>query len=113
MQSTIKKKNRYNLLAFPWEFPTSPIINYESVVVSYCLPLQLSAVMSLFSHFYFLLCYFLQNYYPVLFRGVNGTVAHEFIIDLRGFKVVFFVTHSHLSLSSSVSFVTNFISSSL
>jgi len=30
---------------------------------------------------------FLQKHYPVLFRGVNGTVAHEFIIDLRGFKV--------------------------
>ena len=29
----------------------------------------------------------LQNYYPILFRGVNGTVAHEFIVDLRGFKV--------------------------
>ncbi|KAF3440195.1 hypothetical protein FNV43_RR18476 [Rhamnella rubrinervis] len=29
----------------------------------------------------------LENYYPVLFRGVNGTVAHEFIIDLRGFQV--------------------------
>ncbi|KAG5045045.1 hypothetical protein JHK86_014451 [Glycine max] len=28
----------------------------------------------------------LENHYPVLFRGVNGTVAHEFIIDLRGFK---------------------------
>ncbi|KAI5393494.1 glycine dehydrogenase (decarboxylating), mitochondrial [Lathyrus oleraceus] len=28
----------------------------------------------------------LESYYPVLFRGVNGTVAHEFIIDLRGFK---------------------------
>ncbi|KAK0572117.1 hypothetical protein LWI29_026380 [Acer saccharum] len=28
----------------------------------------------------------LENYFPVLFRGVNGTVAHEFIIDLRGFK---------------------------
>jgi glycine dehydrogenase len=28
-----------------------------------------------------------QKHYPVLFRGVNGTVAHEFIIDLRGFKV--------------------------
>lgn len=28
----------------------------------------------------------LENDYPVLFRGVNGTVAHEFIIDLRGFK---------------------------
>ncbi|KAF9662319.1 hypothetical protein SADUNF_Sadunf18G0040600 [Salix dunnii] len=26
------------------------------------------------------------NYYPILFRGVNGTVAHEFIVDLRGFK---------------------------
>ncbi|PIA64369.1 hypothetical protein AQUCO_00100089v1 [Aquilegia coerulea] len=26
------------------------------------------------------------NHYPILFRGVNGTVAHEFIVDLRGFK---------------------------
>ncbi|KAJ9183570.1 hypothetical protein P3X46_007408 [Hevea brasiliensis] len=31
----------------------------------------------------------LENYYPVLFRGVNGTVAHEFIVDLRGFKTFF------------------------
>lgn len=29
----------------------------------------------------------LEDYYPVLFRGVNGTCAHEFIIDLRHFKV--------------------------
>ncbi|KMS95142.1 hypothetical protein BVRB_012000 [Beta vulgaris subsp. vulgaris] len=28
----------------------------------------------------------LEDHYPVLFRGVNGTCAHEFIIDLRGFK---------------------------
>ncbi|XP_031492046.1 glycine dehydrogenase (decarboxylating), mitochondrial-like [Nymphaea colorata] len=28
----------------------------------------------------------LENHYPVLFWGVNGTCAHEFIIDLRGFK---------------------------
>ncbi|KAF3973773.1 hypothetical protein CMV_002824 [Castanea mollissima] len=28
----------------------------------------------------------LENYYPILFRGVNGTVAHEFIVDLRSFK---------------------------
>lgn len=28
----------------------------------------------------------LENHYPVLFRGVNGTCAHEFIIDLREFK---------------------------
>ncbi|TQE11140.1 hypothetical protein C1H46_003146 [Malus baccata] len=27
-----------------------------------------------------------NNYYPILFRGVNGTVAHEFIVDLKGFK---------------------------
>lgn len=33
-------------------------------------------------------CLGCQNHYPVLFRGVNGTVAHEFIVDLRGFKVV-------------------------
>ncbi|GAB2297415.1 hypothetical protein Dimus_031520 [Dionaea muscipula] len=28
----------------------------------------------------------LENHYPILFRGVNGTVAHEFIVDLRSFK---------------------------
>uniref|UniRef100_A0A7N2MRV6 Uncharacterized protein n=1 Tax=Quercus lobata TaxID=97700 RepID=A0A7N2MRV6_QUELO len=28
-----------------------------------------------------------ESHYPILFRGVNGTVAHEFIIDLRAFKV--------------------------
>eukprot|EP01018_Ginkgo_biloba_P023381 Gb_03208 [translate_table: standard] len=28
----------------------------------------------------------LEDYYPVLFRGEKGTCAHEFIIDLRGFK---------------------------
>eukprot|EP00250_Pteridium_aquilinum_P021814 c25232_g2_i1 orf=417-3452(+) len=29
----------------------------------------------------------LEDHYPVLFRGKNGTCAHEFIIDLRQFKV--------------------------
>uniref|UniRef100_A0A0D6QXA7 Glycine cleavage system P protein n=1 Tax=Araucaria cunninghamii TaxID=56994 RepID=A0A0D6QXA7_ARACU len=29
----------------------------------------------------------LEDYYPVLFRGENGTCAHEFIIDLRHFKL--------------------------
>tara|TARA_B100001758_G_scaffold121809_1_gene104754 strand:- start:1565 stop:2605 length:1041 start_codon:yes stop_codon:yes gene_type:complete len=28
----------------------------------------------------------LENDYKILFRGVNGTSAHEFIIDLRGLK---------------------------
>ncbi|KAL3621253.1 hypothetical protein CASFOL_036165 [Castilleja foliolosa] len=28
----------------------------------------------------------LENHFPILFRGVNGTVAHEFIVDLRGFR---------------------------
>jgi glycine dehydrogenase len=25
----------------------------------------------------------LEQHYPVLFRGQNGTCAHEFIIDIR------------------------------
>lgn len=29
----------------------------------------------------------LEDHYPVLFRGENGTCAHEFIIDLRHFKI--------------------------
>jgi glycine dehydrogenase len=29
----------------------------------------------------------LENDYPILFRGKNGTCAHEFILDLRPLKV--------------------------
>jgi glycine dehydrogenase len=28
----------------------------------------------------------LKNYYPILYVGKNGTVAHEFILDIRPFK---------------------------
>jgi glycine dehydrogenase len=28
----------------------------------------------------------LKEHFPVLYTGKNGTCAHEFIIDLRGFK---------------------------
>ncbi|XP_052623738.1 glycine dehydrogenase (decarboxylating), mitochondrial [Lactuca sativa] len=28
----------------------------------------------------------LESHYPILFRGVSGTVAHEFIVDLRPLK---------------------------
>ena len=28
----------------------------------------------------------LENYYPILYKGINGTSAHEFIIDCRDFK---------------------------
>ena len=28
----------------------------------------------------------LENHFPVLYRGTSGHVAHEFIVDLRGFK---------------------------
>jgi len=30
----------------------------------------------------------LEKYYPVLFRGKHGFIAHEFIIDLRSFKKI-------------------------
>ncbi len=29
----------------------------------------------------------LQEYFPILYTGTNGSVAHEFIVDLRPFKV--------------------------
>ena len=28
----------------------------------------------------------LEGHYPILFRGKNGTCAHEFILDLRPLK---------------------------
>lgn len=28
----------------------------------------------------------LEGHFPILYKGVNGRVAHEFIVDLRGFK---------------------------
>jgi glycine dehydrogenase len=30
----------------------------------------------------------LESHYPILFRGKNGTCAHEFILDLRPIKEV-------------------------
>jgi len=33
----------------------------------------------------------LESHYPILFRGKNGTCAHEFILDLRPIKEVRFV----------------------
>jgi len=30
----------------------------------------------------------LESHYPLLYKGKNGLVAHEFILDLRGFKKV-------------------------
>lgn len=32
------------------------------------------------------LCKKLENYYKILYRGKNGLVAHEFILDMREFK---------------------------
>lgn len=32
------------------------------------------------------LCKQLEDYYKVLYRGRNGLVAHEFILDMREFK---------------------------
>jgi glycine cleavage system protein P-like pyridoxal-binding family len=32
------------------------------------------------------LCKKLESYYKVLFKGGNGLVAHEFILDVREFK---------------------------
>jgi hypothetical protein len=62
--------------------------NFE--VLSDCFLLQLKSQGVFFPSL--LNCLFiLQDYYPILFRGVNGTVAHEFIVDLRGFKVVLFI----------------------
>lgn len=61
--------------------------NFE--VLSDCFLLQLKS-QGVFPSLLNCLC-ILQDYYPILFRGVNGTVAHEFIVDLRGFKVVLFI----------------------
>ena len=30
----------------------------------------------------------LENYYPVLFKGINGYIAHEFIIDIRPIREI-------------------------
>ena len=62
----------------------------SSLLLHSCFALQIELTVILYVKFPLyakFVCHFLQNYYPILFRGVNGTVAHEFIVDLRGFKV--------------------------
>ena len=47
----------------------------------------------------------LEDHFPVLFRGKNGTCAHEFIIDLRDFKVLVSIHLTPLLLSLLFRFV--------
>ena len=61
-------------------------IRLPRVTVPYpCLSLQASKRAILNANY---MAKRLENHYPVLFRGANGTCAHEFIIDLRGLTKV-------------------------
>ena len=39
----------------------------------------------------------LENYYPVLYKGINGYVAHEFIIDIRPIKETSGITEEDIA----------------
>ena len=39
----------------------------------------------------------LENYYPILFKGINGYIAHEFIIDIRPIKEASGITEEDIA----------------
>jgi glycine dehydrogenase len=43
------------------------------------------------------LCTKLENHFKILYRGQNGRVAHEFIMDMRGFKKTADITETDIA----------------
>ena len=39
----------------------------------------------------------LENHYPILYKGINGYVAHEFIIDIRPIKEISGITEEDIA----------------
>ena len=92
MQTTWPSAWRYMLVPLLFSFQFLKAKKKEKRISMEILVILGILIGQIFSVCSFCVLYFLQNYYPILFRGVNGTVAHEFIVDLRGFKVSIFLT---------------------
>lgn len=70
--------------AAPWGSPSILPISWAFIAMMGVEGLTLSAKIAILNANY--MAKRLEKYYPIVYRGLNGRVAHEFILDLRQFK---------------------------
>ncbi len=70
--------------AGPWGSPNVTIISWAYMAMMGSEGLKQATIAAILNANY--MARNLQEHYPILYRGANGGVAHEFIVDLRGFK---------------------------
>lgn len=74
-----------NIAAGPWSSASIVTITYQYIAQLGKPGLQLSTLYALLNANY--LMNLLKDKYKVVYRGINGRCAHEFIIDIKPFKV--------------------------
>jgi glycine dehydrogenase len=70
--------------AAPWGSSSIVIISWAYMALMGSEGLKQATIMAILNANY--MAKRLEEHYPILYRGINGRVAHEFIIDLRSFK---------------------------
>ncbi|MCK6561708.1 aminomethyl-transferring glycine dehydrogenase [candidate division KSB1 bacterium] len=70
--------------AAPWGSPNILVISWTYIAMMGGEGLTMATKMAILNANY--MAHRLQKYFPVLYKGGNGRVAHEFILDMRGFK---------------------------
>jgi glycine dehydrogenase len=70
--------------AAPWGSASILVISWAYIAMMGGEGLTLATKMAILNANY--MAQRLQKYFPVLYKGVNGRVAHEFILDMRGLK---------------------------
>jgi glycine dehydrogenase len=70
--------------AAPWGSASITVISWAYIAMMGGAGLTRSTIFAILNANY--MAKKLEGHYPILYRGVNGRVAHEFIVDLRAFK---------------------------
>jgi glycine dehydrogenase len=70
--------------AAPWGSPGILPISWAYIAMMGSKGLEYATMVAILNANY--MARRLEESYPILYRGTNGRVAHEFIVDLRGFK---------------------------
>ncbi|MDZ7266666.1 MAG: aminomethyl-transferring glycine dehydrogenase [candidate division KSB1 bacterium] len=70
--------------AAPWGSASILVISWAYIAMMGGAGLTTATKMAILNANY--MAHRLQKHFPILYKGINGRVAHEFILDLRGFK---------------------------
>ncbi|MDJ0975771.1 MAG: aminomethyl-transferring glycine dehydrogenase [Planctomycetota bacterium] len=72
------------IAAAPWGSPSILLISYAYILMMGGEGLKRASAVAVLNANY--MAHRLAPYYPIVYRGLHGLAAHEFILDMRGFK---------------------------